>query len=466
MENNNFDFFLSKRKEIAKIILPILSKFEVGELFLEEKKNLTVRTTNGIVNSIEQSLISGFAMRGYQSKQTFFISSDVSSIEEIERIINKIKIMANIKEENQDYNITDKTEHKINSIKEEFVFDNPDNHLKVIKEFIGAVKEKSIGKNPKISTNQTKQRVLIIRNDGQIIYDVRPYSIISCSVVGTDKNKENFSVRKGQQSRNNLESLLYFKDKLTDSLMEQFNNLKNAQRIEGGKMDVILGNGDPGVLIHECVGHPLEADLLMEGSSQFTDKIGKRVANEQVNIYDNGTLKDERGGLNFDDEGSESQNTLLVEKGILKKLMCDRIYGKKTKFGTTSNCRRENYFSIPCIRMTNTYLDKGTYSVEEMIKSVEKGIYITAVDQGQVNSLLGTFSFGAKETFLIEKGKIICSLKNCTISGLCKDVLENIKMVGNDFELDQGTGFCGKNGQYVPVSCSQPSVLITDLIIG
>jgi TldD protein len=233
-----------------------------------------------------------------------------------------------------------------------------------------------------------------------------------------------------------------------------------------GTMPVVLGPGWPGVLLHEAVGHGLEGDFNRKGTSAFSNKLGQQVASPLCTIVDDGTLVDRRGSLTVDDEGVPAQCTTLIENGILKGYMQDKMNARLMGTESTSNGRRESFAHLPMPRMTNTYMLPGESDPEEIIGSVDKGLYAVNFGGGQVDITSGRFVFSLSEAYLIEKGKITAPVKGATLIGSGPEVMGRISMLGNDLELDQGVGVCGKEGQSVPVGVGQPSLKIDEITVG
>jgi len=246
-----------------------------------------------------------------------------------------------------------------------------------------------------------------------------------------------------------------------------------------GEMKVVLGPGWPGILLHEAIGHGLEGDFNRKKTSAFSNLMGQKIADEQVTVVDDGTIENRRGSITIDDEGTPTNKTVLIEKGILKNYIQDRLNARLMNVQPTGNGRRESFEHIPMPRMTNTYMLSGKYHPDEIIKSVDKGIYAVAFGGGQVDITNGKFVFGGQvditngkfvfsctEAYEIKNGKIGRPLKGATLIGNGPDVLTKVKMVGNDMELDAGVGTCGKNGQWVPVGVGQPTILIDGITVG
>jgi TldD protein len=239
-----------------------------------------------------------------------------------------------------------------------------------------------------------------------------------------------------------------------------------AEEAPAGNMTVVLGPGWPGILLHEAIGHGLEGDFNRKGTSAFSGRVGERVASNLCTVVDDGTLPGRRGSLSIDDEGTPTENTVLIENGILKGYMQDKLNARLMGVKPTGNGRRESYAHLPMPRMTNTYMLPGNSDPDEIIQSVQKGIYARNFGGGQVDITSGKFVFSASEAYLIENGKITRPVKGATLIGNGPDVLTKVSMVGNDMQLDSGVGTCGKEGQSVPVGVGQPTLKIDSMTVG
>jgi TldD protein len=240
----------------------------------------------------------------------------------------------------------------------------------------------------------------------------------------------------------------------------------DADEAPAGTMDVVLGPGWPGILLHEAIGHGLEGDFNRKGTSAFTGRIGERVASPLCTVVDDGTMPGRRGSLNVDDEGTPTQRNVLIENGILRGYLQDRLNARLMGMTPTGNGRRESYAHYPMPRMTNTFMLSGTTPPQEIIRSVTRGLYAVAFGGGQVDITNGKFVFSASEAYLIEDGKIGRPVKGATLIGNGPDALTRVTMVGNNLELDEGIGTCGKDGQSVPVGVGLPTILINGLTVG
>jgi len=311
------------------------------------------------------------------------------------------------------------------------------------------------------------RRILVVGSDGTLAEDSQPLSRLSVFCIARDGG----SSSKGSSGGGGRVDLAYFQTERTpehfarEAARQTIIQL-DARNAPAGEMEVVLGPGWPGILLHEAIGHGLEADFNRKQTSAFSGLIGKRVASDKCTVVDNGTMPSRRGSINVDDEGSATQNTVLIEKGILKGYMADKLSARLMGIPDTGNGRRESYEHIPMPRMTNTYMLPGTDAPEDIIKSVKYGVFAANFGGGQVDITNGKFVFSASEAYLIEDGKITAPLKNATLIGNGPDVLTRVSMVGNDLQLDEGVGTCGKDGQSVPVGVGIPTIKVDRITVG
>jgi TldD protein len=318
-----------------------------------------------------------------------------------------------------------------------------------------------------ISLASSQDLVLVAASDGTMAADVRPLIRLNVSVIlEQDGQREH-----GYSGGGARADLSYFLDGdlplgFAQEAVRQAAVQLEAQPAPAGTMPVVLGNGWPGILLHEAVGHGLEGDFNRKGHSAFSGKVGQRVASEQCTIVDDGTIENRRGSLSVDDEGTPGQNTVLIENGILRTYMQDKLNARLMGVEVTGNGRRESFAHVPMPRMTNTYMLAGNHDPEEIIASVDKGIYAPSFGGGQVDITSGKFVFSANEAYLIEKGKVTTPVKGAMLIGDGPEALHKISMIGNDLKLDTGVGTCGKEGQSVPVGVGQPTLKIDELTVG
>jgi TldD protein len=318
-----------------------------------------------------------------------------------------------------------------------------------------------------VSLAATIDTILIAASDGTLAADVRPLARLGVQVIA-EQNGRREQGNSGGGGRYGYRELiengraLAFAD---EAVRQALVNL-DAIDAPAGSMTVVLGPGWPGVLLHEAIGHGLEGDFNRKGSSAFSGRIGQRVAAKGVTIVDDGTLPGRRGSLSIDDEGTPTECTTLIEDGILKGYMQDKLNARLMGMAPTGNGRRESFTSLPMPRMTNTYMLAGSHDPQEIIRSVKKGLYAPNFGGGQVDITNGKFTFSASEAYLIEDGRITRPVKGATLIGSGPEVLNRVSMIGNDLALDEGVGVCGKDGQSVPVGVGQPTLKIDSMTVG
>jgi TldD protein len=309
--------------------------------------------------------------------------------------------------------------------------------------------------------------VMVVNSEGRIATDVQPLCRLSVMVIAEDdKGRQSGSSGGGGRVEWNFffEGDRWREHALT-AARQAITNL-DAVDAPAGEMMVVLGPGWPGILLHEAIGHGLEGDFNRKRTSAFSGRIGERVASEFCTVVDDGTIPNRRGSLNIDDEGTPTSRTVLIEKGILRGYLQDRLNARLMKMEPTGNGRRESFAHSPMPRMTNTFMLPGDSTPEEIIGSVRKGLYAVSFGGGQVDITNGKFVFSASEAYLIEDGKVTRPVKGATLIGNGPDVLTRVTMVGNDLELDPGVGVCGKDGQSVPVGVGLPTIRIDAITVG
>lgn len=311
------------------------------------------------------------------------------------------------------------------------------------------------------------ETILIMNLEGKMVTDMRPLVRLNVTVVAEENNiRETGSFGGGGR----IDYLAFTQDNLSEfyvkeAVRQAIQNL-SAKPAPAGPMPVVLGSGWPGVLLHEAVGHGLEGDFNRKGTSNFSKSLGLKIASDLVTVVDDGTLQDKRGSLNVDDEGTPTQRTVLIENGVLKNYLQDRLNARLMKTQSTGNGRRQSYAHIPMPRMTNTFMLPGKHTHEEIIASVPYGIYAEHFGGGSVDITSGKFVFSASSAYLIENGKITTPIKGATLIGQGPEIMKKIKMVGNNLALDTGIGNCGKEGQTVPVGVGMPTVLVEEMTVG
>jgi TldD protein len=323
-----------------------------------------------------------------------------------------------------------------------------------------------------VSLSGVWERILVAACDGSLGADVRPLVRFNVSVIVEQNGRRERGSHGGggrsdyryfleQNEQREERAMGYAREALRQALV----NLE-AVPAPAGTLPVVLGSGWSGVLLHEAVGHGLEGDFNRKGSSAYSGRMGEKVASSLCTIVDDGTLAGRRGSLSMDDEGTPTQCTTLIENGVLKGYMQDKLNARLMGVAATGNGRRESYSCLPMPRMTNTYMLAGASDPAEIIASVQRGIYCASLGGGQVDITSGKFVFSTSEAYLIENGKITAPVKGATLIGNGPEAMSRVSMVGNDLALDSGVGTCGKDGQSVPVGVGQPTLKIDAITVG
>ena len=317
-----------------------------------------------------------------------------------------------------------------------------------------------------ISLADELKRVLVATSDGRVSGDVQPMVRFNVTCLSEVDGSRQTAVS-GGGGRTGME---YFAAQTPESIAceaaRQAVLLQSAQEAPAGPMPVVLGPGDAGVLLHEAVGHGLEADFNRKRTSNYTDRVGENVASALCTVVDDGTIPNSRGSINVDDEGDPGRSNTLIERGVLRGYMQDRISARHFKTGSTGNSRRESFRHYPMPRMTNTYMLAGETPPEDVIRAVDRGIYCASFGGGQVNISNGDFVFSVTEGYMIEGGRLTAPIRGVNLIGNGPDVLSKVKLVGTDLRLSDGRWTCGKVGQSVPVGVGMPTVLVSEITVG
>ncbi|GKS57857.1 TldD protein [Nitrospira sp.] len=322
-------------------------------------------------------------------------------------------------------------------------------------------------KNVMASINMEHKVVLVANHEGRIVGDIQPLARLQITCIA----EENGNRQIGSYGGGGRIGFEWFKDEerfkryAKEAARQAILNL-HAVDAPAGVMPVVLGGGWPGILLHEAIGHGLEADFNRRKTSAFSDRIGRRVASELCTIVDDGTIPYRRGSLNMDDEGTPTSRTVLIENGILRGYITDRLNARLMGIPLTGNGRRESYQSVVLPRMTNTFMLAGQDDPQTILRSVKRGLYAVSFGGGQVDITSGKFVFSASEAYLIEDGRVTKPVKGATLIGNGPDVLTKVSRVGHDMQLDEGVGTCGKEGQSVPVGVGLPTILVDELTVG
>lgn len=439
-----------------------------ADLYFQTSRHESWVLEDGIVKEGNYNIEQGVGVRAISGEKTGFSYSDEIILPALNQAANAAKSIARAGQQNQIQAWKKHSSHQLYLPIDPLDSLTTDEKIDLLKQVDAEARKQ----DPRIkqviaSLVGVHEVILVASSDGTLNADVRPLVRMNVTVIAEDgDDREQASSGGGgrvgyeyfiQEDR----ALGYAREAVRQVLV----NLK-AVEAPAGTMPVVLGPGWPGVLLHEAIGHGLEGDFNRKGSSAFSGRIGERVASPLCTIVDDGTLDARRGSLNMDDEGTTTQQTMLIEKGILKGYMQDKMNAELMGGESTGNGRRESYSHLPMPRMTNTYMLAGEHNPQEIIESVEKGIYAVNFGGGQVDITSGKFVFSASEAYLIENGKVTQPIKGATLVGNGPEVLKHVSMVGDDLKLDTGVGVCGKEGQSVPVGVGQPTLKIDGLTVG
>ena len=441
---------------------------DIADLYFQISRQESWIVEDGIIKTGNFNLSQGVGVRAVSGEKTGFAYSDEMMLPALERTVgaareiarqgqtNAVQVWSRNKRQNL-YSTLD----PITSIKDEqktALIIDIERKTRELDQRIEQVI---------ISLNSSQDLILIAASDGTLAADIRPLVRLNVSVIVEDNGRR----EQGYAGGGARADLNYFLNsdlpmEYTKEAVRQATVQLGAVPAPAGMMPVVLGAGWPGILLHEAVGHGLEGDFNRKGTSAFSGRIGEQVASTLCTIVDDGTLENRRGSLAVDDEGTPGQYNILIENGILRGYMQDKLNSRLMGVATTGNGRRESFAHIPMPRMTNTYMLAGKYDPDEIIASVDKGIYAPNFGGGQVDITSGKFVFSANEAYLIEKGKLTTPVKGAMLIGDGPDVLQHISMVGSNLKLDSGVGTCGKEGQSVPVGVGQPTLKIDQVTVG
>lgn len=450
-----------------RILRDAVAGADDGELFIERRTSEGLVLDDGRIRSASYDASEGFGLRAVRGETTGYAHATELSERALRRAAETARLAvgagggtladaprATNKKLYTDENPLDGT-----------AFDVKIDALGEIDAFTRALDSRVVQVTASIAASH--QEVFILRPDGQLLDDTRPMSRLTINVI-VEQDGRRESGTFGGGGRYGLETMVlpaHWQDVAREALRVAVVNL-DAVPAPAGVMDVALGNGWPGVLLHEAVGHGLEGDFNRKKTSAFAGLMGKQVAAKGVTVLDDGTIPDRRGSITIDDEGTPSEKTTLIEDGILVGYMQDRQNARLMDVAPTGNGRRESYAHPPMPRMTNTYMLGGDATPDEIVSEVKDGIYAVGFGGGQVDITNGKFVFSCTEAYRVENGKIGAPVKGATLIGDGATAMKQIRAIGNDMALDPGVGNCGKAGQWVPVGVGQPTMLIGGLTVG
>ena len=451
----------------SSIVSNTLNKCDDGELYLEDSKSESIILDDNKIKSSSYKSDLGYGLRAITGDVVAYShSSDLSKKSLNESSKN---LSSTLSSSNGTYNFEiKKTNKKYYSEKDPIEAKNFESKIRILNQVNDYVRNKNSSVRQVTATLLGEHRSIeILRSGGELLSDDRPLVRFNVSVM-LEKNGRKESAVYGIGGRQNYDAYLDEKNwkGVCDEALRIADVNLNSKPAPAGEMQVVLGPGWPAILIHEAIGHGLEGDFNRKKTSAFHDLVGRKVASEGVTIIDDGTIENKRGSLTIDDEGTPTEKTVLIENGILKNFMQDRLNARLMNTRSTGSGRRENYRHIVLPRMRNTMMLSGKQTQDEMIKAVDKGIFAVSFGGGQVDITSGKFVFNCTEAYEIINGKIGSPIKGATLIGDGPSILKEVSMVGNDMMLDPGIGTCGKAGQGVPVGVAQPSILINKMTVG
>lgn len=457
--------------DLDKVLATALGKkADYADLYFEYRRNEAISLEEGLVKNCLQSTANGVGVRVLAETKTGYAYTDDITIENLELAARTAQYIAQNRESQLPVaagRVTGES-HDLYPVKvpvNDISLDKKVSLLYEIDQYARGLDPRV--KNVFVSLGSEFKVVLVASSQGWVVGDIQPLTRLNVTcIVEESGNRQVGSFGGGGRvefgffvDANDYER--YAREAVRQAVL----NL-SAQDAPAGTMDVVLGPGWPGILLHEAIGHGLEGDFNRKKTSAFSDRIGQRVASELCTVIDDGTIPSRRGSMNVDDEGTPTHRTVLIEKGILQGYLQDRLNASLMKMPLTGNGRRESYAHIPMPRMTNTFMLAGESAPDDIIRSVKKGLYAVSFGGGQVDITSGKFVFSASEAYLIEDGKVAQPVKGATLIGNGPDVLTRVSMVGSDLKLDEGVGTCGKDGQSVPVGVGLPTIKIDGLTVG
>ena len=458
-------------KDLQKVVDTALGKkADYADLFFEYRRNEGVSLEEGLVKNCSQSTANGVGVRVLAETKTGYAYTDDITIDNLEIAARTAHYIAQ--------NRTAQTPVPVGQTRAEahdlYPINTPVNDVPLDKKvaLLYEIDKYARGLDPRVknvfaSIGSEYKVILVANSQGLVVGDIQPLTRLNVTcIVEENGNRQVGSF--GGGGRVEFGFFIDAKDYeryAREAVRQAVLNL-SAQDAPAGTMDVVLGPGWPGILLHEAIGHGLEGDFNRKKTSAFSDRIGEKVASELCTVVDDGTIPSRRGSINVDDEGTPTHRTVLIENGILKGYLQDKLNAGLMKMPLTGNGRRESYAHIPMPRMTNTFMLAGESAPDDILRSVKKGLYAVSFGGGQVDITSGKFVFSASEAYLIEDGKVTTPVKGATLIGNGPDVLTRVSMVGNDLKMDEGVGTCGKDGQSVPVGVGLPTIRIDGLTVG
>lgn len=454
--------------DLQKIIHEALSKGgDYADLFFEHTVYNAIALRDGEVNRASSNIDFGVGVRVVAGDRTGYAYVENTHVPDLLKAAHTAAGIASMPAKNSPLKIEEKHFHNYYKIRkdwENISIDEKKSYLEKLNARIFELDKRVV--KASISLVNTTSRILFFNSEGILTCDYRPMAILSASCTMEHKG----AIENAYVSRAYRLGYEFLNDELIDTLareaVSQTSLMFEAIKPKGGEMPVVMGAGGSGILLHEAIGHAFEADFNRKNISIFSDSLGKKICNENINVVDDGTINNSRGAINFDDEGIESQKTYIVKNGILESYLHDRISARHYGVSPTGNGRRQSFRHMPMPRMRVTYMEPGNNTEEEIIASVKSGVYVDNFSNGQVQIGVGDFTFFVKTGYLIENGKLSYPIKDINIIGNGPKALADISKVGNNLKIDESAWTCGKDGQSMPVGQGLPSVLVSKLTVG
>ncbi|MBP7847475.1 MAG: metalloprotease TldD [Burkholderiales bacterium] len=439
---------------------------DFADLYLQNTASESWVLDEGIIKSGSFAINQGIGVRAVCGEKTFFSYANALDTQLITNLVDNLFI-ENVSGIAKAYSQAPSAQLDLYTLTNPLYSMESAAKISLLQQIDQLGRKNSYVTNVIASINLEYDQIYLARSDERQFSDIRPLIHLSISII---VSKDGKLERAGAGGGGRYE-LSYFSPEMVasyiDKAYEQAMLKLEAKAAPSGEMPIVLGNGWAGVILHEAVGHGLEGDFNRKGSSAFSGKIGQQVASKGVTVIDEGCIADRRGSLNIDDEGNPTQRTVLIEDGMLQGYLYDELNARLMNTQSTGNGRRESFASNPLPRMTNTYMLGGKYSPEEIISSVEYGLFAENFEGGQVDITSGQFVFNASVAWVIENGKLSYPVKGCALVGSGPECLQHVSMIGNDLALDSGVGVCGKDGQSVPVGVGQPTMRLDGgLVVG
>lgn len=453
--------------DLTKILKTTLKRGgEFAEIFFEQNQPTSIIYEDNKIEKVITGIDTGVGIRLIKNFKTYYSFTNIINEKSLLDLADSISIASKDPDYyKRDINLIKKVLPQ--NLQPKILPQNVSIHEKIDLVFRANMKARSIDKRikqVKIVYGDKIQKVIIVNSMDSFIEDFRISTIFIVHVIASDDK----TIQTGYESSGGFVGFEHFNENPPEMLAEKASSrailLLEAKKVPGGIMPVVLSSEAGGTMIHEAIGHGLEADLTQEGLSVYSNHLGEMVASPLITVIDDATLPMKRGSYFFDDEGTPSQKTVLVEKGLLKGFLYDHLSAMKDKVKSTGNGRRESYRYRPIPRMSNTFIAPGVASPEEILRATPKGLFVKKMGGGQVNTVNGNFVFEVNEGYLIENGKVGEPVRGATLIGNGPEILKKIDMVGNDLGFSIGT--CGKDGQNVPVSDGQPTLRIPEIVVG